>query len=94
MAQLSLKILGVKSAAELGQVIAAVGLAQNFGALNSLATGGIQRDFVPLHARSIAVQTGAKGKVLDKIVEEMIKENNFQLEFANKLFVESADSLD
>jgi hydroxymethylglutaryl-CoA reductase len=88
MAQLSLKILDVKSAAELGYVIAAVGLAQNFGALNSLATGGIQADFVPLHARSIAVQTGANGKSLDHIVSTMIEKNNFQLEFAQKLFEE------
>lgn len=92
MAQLSLKILGVKSAAELGQVMAAVGLAQNFAALNALATGGIQKEFVPLHARSIAVQTGATGKELDHIVIQMIENNNFQLEYARMLFSKMTES--
>ena len=61
LARLALKILGVKSAQELGEVAVAVGLAQNLGALRALATEGIQRGHMALHARNIALVAGATG---------------------------------
>ena len=59
-AKANVRLLGVRSARELGEVIAAVGLAQNFGALRALATEGIQRGHMELHARNLAVSAGAR----------------------------------
>ncbi|MBA5941851.1 MAG: hydroxymethylglutaryl-CoA reductase, degradative [Methanophagales archaeon] len=61
-AKVNLEILGVKTANELAEVIAAVGLAQNFAALRALATEGIQRGHMSLHARNVAIAAGADGK--------------------------------
>ncbi len=57
--KVALKILGVQSASDLARVAAAAGLAQNFGALHALATEGIQRGHMSLHARNIAAVAGA-----------------------------------
>jgi hydroxymethylglutaryl-CoA reductase len=73
MAQLSLKILGVKSSQELAKVGAAVGLAQNFAALRALATTGIQAGHMKLHARSLAAQAGAKENEIDLVAQKMIE---------------------
>ncbi len=73
MAKLCLKILGVKSAKELACVLASVGLAQNFAALYALATEGIQRGHMKLHAENIAVQAGAKGAEIKKVALRMIE---------------------
>jgi len=71
MAQLSLKILGVKTAQELARIIAAVGLSQNFAALRALSTEGIQRGHMRLHAKNIAVQAGASAEEIDFVAEKM-----------------------
>ncbi len=68
------KILGVKTARELGEVLAAVGLAQNFAALRALATEGIQRGHMQLHARNYAVTAGARPDEVDVVVERMVRE--------------------
>jgi hydroxymethylglutaryl-CoA reductase len=73
-AKACVKILGVKTAAELGEVLAAVGLAQNFGALRVLAQEGIQRGHMKLHARNLAIQAGAKLDEIEVIVTRMIQE--------------------
>jgi hydroxymethylglutaryl-CoA reductase len=72
LAQLSLKILGVKSAQELARIIAAVGLAQNFAALRAIVTTGIQSGHMKLHAKNIAVQAGAKESEIDLVAQKMI----------------------
>ncbi|MFH1306194.1 MAG: hydroxymethylglutaryl-CoA reductase, degradative, partial [Candidatus Micrarchaeota archaeon] len=72
-AKLSLKILGVEKAEELAQVMAAVGLAQNFAAIRALADEGIQKGHMKLHARNVAMGAGAKGKEIGKVVENMNK---------------------
>ncbi len=87
-AQVAVKMLGVKSAAELGEIIASVGLAQNLAAIKALATEGIQRGHMSLHARNIASVAGAKGEVLEAIVSRMVKEKNVRLEFAQELMKE------
>jgi hydroxymethylglutaryl-CoA reductase len=74
IAQIALKILGVKTAKELAEVMAAVGLAQNFAALRALVTTGIQAGHMKLHARNLAIAAGAQGELIDIIAEEMIKE--------------------
>ncbi|PHH96242.1 hydroxymethylglutaryl-CoA reductase, degradative [Fusobacterium nucleatum] len=79
------KILGVKSATELGEIIASVGLAQNLAAIKALATEGIQRGHMSLHAKNIASVAGAKGEELDRIVKKMIGDKNINLEYAKSL---------
>lgn len=84
-ARVAVKMLGVKSAAELGEIIASVGLANNFAAIKALATEGIQRGHMSLHARNLATVVGAKGEALESIVAQMIKEKNVRLEYAQEL---------
>lgn len=85
-AQAAVKILGVKTAAELAQIIAAAGLANNMTAMKALATEGIQRGHMSLHARNIANTVGAKDEVLEKIVKQMVVEKKVRLEYAQELF--------
>jgi len=73
MAQLSLKILGVKSASELARIIASVGLAQNFAAMRAIVTTGIQSGHMKLHAKNIAVQAGASEKEVDIVAQRMVE---------------------
>lgn len=70
-ARLSLRILGISNAGELGMVIASVGLASNLAALRALATEGIQRGHMSLHARSVAVAAGARGELVDRVAAEL-----------------------
>jgi len=79
------KILGVKTANELAEIIAAVGLAQNFAALRALATEGIQRGHMSLHARNVAIATGAKGELIDKVVEILVKEKQVRIDRAKEV---------
>jgi len=88
IAKIALKILGVKTASELGEVLAAVGLAQNLGALRALAAEGIQRGHMRLHARNIAIASGATGDVIDIIVEKMVEERKIRMDRAKELMDE------
>jgi len=88
MARLSLKLLGIKSAAELAEVIAAVGLAQNFAALRALATEGIQRGHMSLHARNIAATAGAPTELIDLIAEQMVRERKIRIDRAKEILDE------
>lgn len=85
MAQISLKILGVKTAQELAQIIACVGLANNFAALRALSTVGIQSGHMKLHAKNIAVIAGAKTTQIEKIAQKMIEEKNINVARAKEL---------
>ena len=87
-AKVSLKILGVKTANELGEVMAAVGLAQNLGALRALAHEGIQRGHMSLHARNVAITAGASGKLIDLVVERMVEERKVRMDRAKELLEE------
>jgi len=84
-ARIALKILGVKTSKELAEIMAAVGLAQNFAALRALATEGIQRGHMSLHAKNIAVIAGAKGDEIDKVSAKMIEEKNISVSRAKEL---------
>jgi len=88
IARIALKILGVKTANELGEVMAAVGLAQNLGALRALAHEGIQRGHMSLHARNMAIMAGASGELIDLIVERMVEERKVRLDRAKDLLEE------
>jgi len=85
MAQVGVKILGVKTAAELAEIVASVGLAQNLAAIRALATEGIQRGHMSLHARNLATVAGASGEVLEAVVKQMLAEKNVRLEYAQEL---------
>ncbi len=85
VARVALKILGVKSARELAEVMGAVGLAQNLAALRALATEGIQKGHMKLHARQIAIAAGAVGDEVDKVVAEMIKEGVIRIDRAKEI---------
>jgi len=84
-ARAAIKILGVKTATELAEVMAAVGLAQNFAALRALATEGIQRGHMKLHARNIAVSAGATGKMIDLVAQKMVEEKKIRFDRAKEL---------
>jgi len=88
IAKIALKILGVKTASEFGEVLAAVGLAQNLGALRALAHEGIQRGHMRLHARNFATSAGATGDIVDLIVERMVEERKIRLDRAKELIDE------
>ncbi|ASK62471.1 hydroxymethylglutaryl-CoA reductase, degradative [Virgibacillus phasianinus] len=76
VANLALKVLGVKTAEELAGIIAATGLAQNFGGLKALATEGIQKGHMALHARSLALMAGADESNIDAIVERAVQDQD------------------
>lgn len=88
LARLALKILDVKSAQELGEIAVTVGLAQNMGALRALATEGIQRGHMALHARNIALVAGAVGGEIDCIAKRMAEEKDVRTDRAITLLKE------
>ncbi len=92
LAKICLKILGVKSARELGEVMAAVGLAQNLGALRALAAEGIQKGHMSLHARNIAIMAGAQGELIDLVAAKMAGERKVRLDRAKELVSELSKS--
>ncbi|MEM0156094.1 MAG: hydroxymethylglutaryl-CoA reductase, degradative [Thermoplasmataceae archaeon] len=84
-AKLMRKILGISSAREFANVLAAVGLAQNFGAIRALAAEGIQKGHMGLHARNVAVSVGAKGEEIDRLAEMMVKERKIRSDVAAEM---------
>ncbi len=92
IAKIAVKILGVKTANEFGEICAAVGLAQNLGALRALANEGIQRGHMSLHARNIAVAAGVPEDMLDRVVEKMVKERIIRMDRAKEILKELASS--
>jgi hydroxymethylglutaryl-CoA reductase len=85
IARIAVKILGVKTANEFGEVLAAVGLAQNLGALRALSHEGIQRGHMNLHARNIAVIAGATHEVIDLVAAKMVEERKVRVDRAKEL---------
>lgn len=85
VAQIALKILGVKTAPEFAGVLASVGLAQNLGALRALASEGIQAGHMALHARQVAIAAGANGEEIDRIADQMVAEKNVRITRAKEL---------
>ena len=85
MAKLALKILGMPNAVQLAEIIVATGLAQNLAAIRVLATEGVQRGHMALHARNIAINAGATGDMVDKIAAIMAKEHRVNVARAQEL---------
>jgi hydroxymethylglutaryl-CoA reductase len=84
-AKVALKILGAKTARELAEVTAAVGLAQNLAALRALATEGIQRGHMELHARQVAIAAGATGEMVEKVARQLVAERRIRLDRAREI---------
>jgi hydroxymethylglutaryl-CoA reductase len=81
-ARLSLEVLGVKSAGEVAMIAAAVGLASNLAALRALATDGIQRGHMGLHARAVALAAGATGDLVDQVAALIVEARDITLDGA------------
>ena len=84
-AQAALAVLDVKTANELGEVIAAVGLAQNMAALRALATEGIQRGHMALHARNIVIAAGAEGEQVSIVANRLVEGGDISIDAARRL---------
>jgi hydroxymethylglutaryl-CoA reductase len=87
-AKANVKLLGVRSASELSHILASVGLAQNFGALRALATEGIQRGHMGLHARNIAATAGARPDEVDAVVSRLVAEHAIRIDRAKEILEE------
>jgi hydroxymethylglutaryl-CoA reductase len=85
-AKVSVEILGVNTAAELAEVIGAIGLLQNLAAVRVLATEGVQRGHMSLHSRNVAISAGAEGELAEKIAEQMVNEGQVNANRAQELY--------
>ena len=85
VAKVCTKILGVSSAQELSGIMTATGLAQNYSAIRALATEGIQKGHMRLHARNLAAAAGAKSDQIDLIVQKMVQQKSISLDKAKEL---------
>ena len=81
-AQAAIKLMNVKSAGELAEIIVSVGLAQNLAALRALATEGIQRGHMSLHARQVAIAAGATGELIERVASQLAAEKNVRVDRA------------
>ena len=84
----ALKLMGVTRAAELAEIIVSVGLAQNLAALRSLATEGIQRGHMSLHARQVAIAAGATGELVDRLAKQLVEEKMVRIDRAEEIIRE------
>ncbi|MGE5220962.1 MAG: hydroxymethylglutaryl-CoA reductase, degradative [Omnitrophica WOR_2 bacterium] len=87
-ARAALKLMGVESAGELAEIIVSVGLAQNLAALRALATEGIQRGHMSLHARQVAIAAGAQGEEISRLAEQLVIEKTVRIDRAEELLRE------
>jgi hydroxymethylglutaryl-CoA reductase len=87
MARLALKILNVKSAEELSQVAAAVGLAQNVAALRALASEGIQKGHMTLHSRNIAKLAGIPDEFIEKVARKLVEDKKIRVDYAKEILI-------
>jgi len=84
-AKAALELMDVKTAKELAEIVVCVGLAQNLAALRALATDGIQKGHMQLHARQVAIAAGAEGDQIDQLVEELVKEDKVRIDRAQEI---------
>lgn len=87
-ARAAIRLLGVASALELGEVIAAVGLVQNLAACRALAAEGIQRGHMALHARTLAATAGAEGAEVSEVAARLVKAGRIREEYAREVLGE------
>ncbi len=87
-ARACIKLLGVKNAQELGEIVAAVGLAQNFAALRALATVGIQKGHMTLHAKNIVTSVGCPPELVDEVCRIIVSEKKIRMDRAQEVIEE------
>jgi hydroxymethylglutaryl-CoA reductase len=93
-AKASLRLMGVKKATQLAEVIVSVGLAQNLAALRALATEGIQRGHMSLHARQVAAAAGAVGAQIDRLAERLVADKTIRIDYARQVLEEWSEQSD
>jgi len=93
-AKASLKLMGVEKASELAEIMVSVGLAQNLAALRALATEGIQRGHMRLHARQVAVAAGATGEQIEWLAEQLVRDQIIRIDQAEAILKEGSQSED
>jgi len=91
MARLALKILDIKSANELSQVAAALGLAQNVAALRALASEGIQKGHMSLHSRNIAKLAGVPEELIEKVAQKLVEDKKIRVDYAKEILQKIID---
>jgi len=91
-ARAALKLLGASTAGELAEIIVSVGLAQNLAALRALATEGIQRGHMGLHARQVAVAAGARGEQIERLARQLIAEATVRIDRAEEILLSWSDT--
>lgn len=84
-AQAAVRLMGVQTASELAEITVSVGLAQNMAALRALATEGIQRGHMSLHARQVAIAAGASGQLIEKVAAQMVAEKTVRIDRAEEI---------
>lgn len=87
-ARAALKLMGISSASQLAEIIVSVGLAQNLAALRALASEGIQKGHMSLHARQVAAAAGAQGEQIEKLAERLVAENTVRIDRAEEILRE------
>jgi hydroxymethylglutaryl-CoA reductase len=87
-AQAALKLMGVQSATDLAEIVVSMGLAQNLAALRALATEGIQRGHMTLHARQVAVAAGAQGEQIERLASQLVEEKKVRIDRAEQVLAE------
>jgi len=85
LARANLALMGVEHARELAEIVASVGLAQNLAALRALASEGIQRGHMELHARQVAIAAGAQGEQIERLARRLVEERSINVETAARL---------
>jgi hydroxymethylglutaryl-CoA reductase len=90
-ARAALKLMGVISASQLAEIIVSVGLAQNLAALRALATEGIQRGHMSLHARQVAIAAGAQGELVERLAQQLVAEKTVRIDRAQEILSSWAD---
>lgn len=91
-AKAALRLMGVTTAAELARIIVSVGLAQNLAALRALATEGIQRGHMSLHARQVAIAAGATGEQIEQVASQMVAEKMVRIDRAEEIMKKAKSS--
>lgn len=91
-ARAALKLMGVESAGQLAEIIVSVGLAQNLAALRALATEGIQRGHMGLHARQVAIAAGAQGEQINRLADQLVAERKVRIDRAEEILREWSES--
>ncbi|MFN2235958.1 MAG: hydroxymethylglutaryl-CoA reductase, degradative [Anaerolineales bacterium] len=93
-ARAALELMQVKTASELAEIIVSVGLAQNLAAIRALATEGIQRGHMSLHARQVAIAAGAEGIQIQQLSQQLVTEKTVRIDRAREIMQEWKASKD